>query len=74
VVALAPVARASTDREGRVVRVSSDLGAKVLVEVLRLLDVEGIEPGTLSVREPSLDDVFIALTGRHAEEREGGAA
>jgi daunorubicin resistance ABC transporter ATP-binding subunit len=68
-------ARASIDREGRLLRVSSDLGARVLVEVLRLLDVAGIEPATLTVREPSLDDVFLALTGRHAEDgTDGGAA
>jgi daunorubicin resistance ABC transporter ATP-binding subunit len=73
--AIATTARASIDREGRLLRVSSDLGARVLVEVLRLLDVAGIEPATLTVREPSLDDVFLALTGRHAEDgTDGGAA
>jgi ABC-type multidrug transport system ATPase subunit len=73
--AIATTAGASIDREGRRLRVSSDLGARVLVEVLRLLDVAGIEPATLSVREPSLDDVFLALTGRHAEDgTDGGAA
>jgi ABC-2 type transport system ATP-binding protein len=55
------------DREGVNVRVSSDRGAHVLVEVLRSLDAEQLEPATLTVREPSLDDVFLALTGRHAE-------
>jgi hypothetical protein len=29
-----------------------------------------VEPDTLTVREPSLDDVFIALTGRHVEGQE----
>jgi oleandomycin transport system ATP-binding protein len=52
----------------------------VLVEVLRRLDADGagVEPDTLSVREPSLDDVFLALTGHRAEEpsdrSEGDAA
>jgi ABC-2 type transport system ATP-binding protein len=55
------------EREGVNVRVSSDRGAHVLVEVLRSLDAQGLEPATLTVREPSLDDVFLALTGRHAE-------
>jgi ABC-2 type transport system ATP-binding protein len=55
------------DREGLSVRVSSDRGAHVLVEVLRALDAQQLEPATLTVREPSLDDVFLALTGRHAE-------
>jgi ABC-type multidrug transport system ATPase subunit len=55
------------ERERRTVRVSSNLGARVLVEVLRRFDGDGVEPDTLSVREPSLDDVFLALTGHRAE-------
>jgi ABC-2 type transport system ATP-binding protein len=53
--------------EGERLRITSDRGAKVLIEVLRTLDGEGLEPDSLMVREPSLDDVFLALTGRHAE-------
>jgi daunorubicin resistance ABC transporter ATP-binding subunit len=55
------------EREQSTVRVSSNQGAHVLVDVLRRFDAEGLEPGTLTVREPSLDDVFLTLTGRHAE-------
>ena len=60
--------------EGRVehddgtVRITAEGGARILVDVLRILDNDGIEPDTLTVREPSMDDVFIALTGHHAEE------
>ena len=66
----------SLDVEGSMVRLSSDSGAGVLVDALRRLDADGVEPTTLSVREPSLDDVFLTLTGRHAEDvaSEGGAA
>jgi daunorubicin resistance ABC transporter ATP-binding subunit len=53
--------------EGERLRITSDRGAKVLIEALRTLDGEGLEPDSLMVREPSLDDVFLALTGRHAE-------
>jgi ABC-2 type transport system ATP-binding protein len=56
-----------TEREGTTVRISSDQGPHVLVDVLRRFDAAGIEPSTLAVREPSLDDVFLSLTGRHAE-------
>jgi hypothetical protein len=38
--------------------------------VLRSLDVGGMSPITLEVHEPSLDDVFLALTGRHADAEE----
>ena len=56
----------TVERERRTVRVSSNRGAHVLVDVLRRFDGDGIEPDTLSVREPSLDDVFLALTGHRA--------
>jgi ABC-2 type transport system ATP-binding protein len=55
------------DREGSKIRISSAQGPRVLVDVLRRFDAGGVEPTTLSVREPSLDDVFLRLTGRHAE-------
>jgi ABC-2 type transport system ATP-binding protein len=47
-------------------------GATTLVEVLRTLDGAGVAPASISVREPSLDDVFLSLTGHRAEERNGG--
>jgi daunorubicin resistance ABC transporter ATP-binding subunit len=53
--------------EGERVRITSERGAAVLIEALRALDERDIAPDTLAVREPSLDDVFLALTGRHAE-------
>jgi daunorubicin resistance ABC transporter ATP-binding subunit len=55
------------ERDGDVIRITSDEGARVLIEVLRRLDGEGITPVTLTVRQPSLDDVFLALTGQHVE-------
>jgi ABC-type multidrug transport system ATPase subunit len=58
---------AHVEREERTVRVTSDDGAKMLMGVLRPLDGDGLEPATLTVREPSLDDVFLTLTGHHAE-------
>ena len=60
------------EREGEMLRITSDRGAHVLIEVLRLLGGDGMEPDTLMVREPSLDDVFLALTGRHAEAEPAG--
>jgi ABC-type multidrug transport system ATPase subunit len=58
------------EREGSVVRLTTDQGSKALIEGLRSLDSAGLAPVTLDVRQPSLDDVFIALTGHHAEEAE----
>lgn len=54
--------------EGATVRFTSNDGPRSLIELLRSLDGGGLSPLSLSVREPSLDDVFLALTGRHAED------
>ncbi|MBM7171882.1 ATP-binding cassette domain-containing protein [Streptomyces sp. G44] len=42
-------------------------GAKLLAEVIRELDVRGIEIDDVGLRRPTLDDVFISLTGHAAE-------
>ena len=54
------------ERDGTMVRLKSNDGARLLMDALRSLDSDGLEPATLAVREPSLDDVFLTLTGRHA--------
>ena len=54
--------------EGRTLAVKvSDSGRSVL-EVARALDDEGLTPDSLFVREPTLDDVFLQLTGHTAVE------
>jgi daunorubicin resistance ABC transporter ATP-binding subunit len=58
---------ASLEKEGSTVRLNTNEGPRVLIDVLRELDTAGLSPSTLAVHEPSLDDVFLALTGRHAE-------
>jgi ABC-2 type transport system ATP-binding protein len=55
------------EREGAMLRLTSNDGARHLIQVLRELDSAGLEPASLAVRDPSLDDVFLALTGRHTE-------
>jgi len=43
-------------------------GSTVLVEAVRALDVQGVEVSDLVLRRPTLDDVFLSLTGHAAEE------
>jgi ABC-2 type transport system ATP-binding protein len=45
-------------------------GSDALVETVRALDAAGLETHGLAMRRPSLDDVFLALTGHAAEEEE----
>jgi ABC-2 type transport system ATP-binding protein len=47
-------------------------GAKLLAEVIRDLDAQGIEIDDIGLRRPTLDDVFISLTGHAAEVPENG--
>ena len=49
------------------VSLTSQDGSRVLIDALRILDGEGLTPTTLNVREPSMDDVFLSLTGHRAE-------
>jgi hypothetical protein len=70
------LARAGTDSpelDGTTLRLSTHDGSRLVIDALRALDADGIVPATLVVREPSLDDVFLALTGRHAEPAEAEA-
>ena len=55
------------DRSDRTIRISTNEGARILVDVLRILESGDEAPATLAVHEPSLDDVFLSLTGRRAE-------
>jgi ABC-type multidrug transport system ATPase subunit len=67
---LAPLVGARPEHEGTMVRVASMDGPRLLIDALRSLDARDLAPTSLAVREPSLDDVFLALTGRHAEPEE----
>jgi len=44
-------------------------GSKALIEAAKLLDEKGIHPLDIGLKRPSLDDVFLALTGHVAEEK-----
>ncbi len=66
--------------DGSLLEITVDDGPAMAILVLRALDDGGLAPTTLTVREPSLDDVFLSLTGHAAEQRaadegaEAGAA
>ena len=45
-------------------------GSEALIQAVRSLDGAGVEMRGLTLRRPSLDDVFLALTGHAAEDEE----
>jgi len=61
-------AEASIDERTRKVTAPSVGGSKVLVEVVREFDTAGIGIDDVAMRRPTLDDVFLTLTGHHAED------
>ncbi|WP_077796933.1 ATP-binding cassette domain-containing protein [Streptomyces sp. JHA26] len=49
-------------------------GARLLAEVIRELDSRGIEIDDIGLRRPTLDDVFLSLTGHAAEAEDPAGA
>lgn len=43
-------------------------GPRVLVDIVRALDAEGVEVLDLALRRPTLDDVFLSLTGHPSDQ------
>ena len=68
--ALAPHVDGSVriDGESRQLSAASANGARRLVDVVRDFDAAGIGIEDLAVRRPTLDDVFLTLTGHGAQE------
>jgi len=59
------------DKETGVVNVGvGGRGSDALIDAVRALDAAGVRTHGLALRRPSLDDVFLALTGHAAEEEE----
>ena len=48
-------------------------GAKDLMAALRSLDADGVEVLDVGLRRPTLDDVFLSLTGHSTEEPAAGS-
>ena len=53
--------------DGRTVEIHVAEGGRCVLEVARVLDANGLVPDAVSIREPTLDDVFLQLTGHRAE-------
>ncbi|MFJ5923153.1 ATP-binding cassette domain-containing protein [Kitasatospora sp. NPDC092948] len=80
VAALTPFAKGdpAVEKNTRRITVPVSGGAKVLADAIRELDARSIEIDDIGLRRPTLDDVFLSLTGHATEDEtvadEGGQA
>jgi ABC-2 type transport system ATP-binding protein len=72
VVEKAMTTRQVTTEDGHV-HVTVDRGDLAIAPLLRALDAAGVELESISVARPTLDDVFLTLTGHSLREDEGAA-
>ena len=74
--ALASVADADStvDAESRRITAPVSGGSTVLVDAVRALDNAGVKVDDLALRRPTLDDVFLSLTGHSADDAEAAPA
>lgn len=67
---LATVAEGEVGTDGVIVSARVRDGGKAMPELLRALDAAGASPASIEVRRPTLDDVFLTMTGRSLRESE----
>jgi ABC-2 type transport system ATP-binding protein len=52
--------------EDRTLRITVVHGDRILIELTRALDTQGVRPRSIRLTRPTLDDVFLAVTAREA--------
>ncbi len=67
--AVSKIATKKPTVEGATITVPVKSGSKSLLEIVRALDKEKVEPEAISLHRPSLDDVFLSLTGERAKDQ-----
>ena len=65
---VAPDGTATTEEHTRRITIAAHGGATHLVEIVQKLGAAGIKIDDIALRRPTLDDVFLELTGHAAEE------
>ena len=65
--ALTPMSEEPPVAEGAIVKLTVQRRSGTIVDAVRRLDEAGVGVDDLNVRRPTLDDVFLSLTGRVAE-------
>ncbi len=65
---LAPLVASAPRVDDASIELTVQDGSRLLLAVLRALDAADLAPTGLSLREPSLDDVFLSVTGHRASD------
>ncbi len=60
--------RVVVSADGRSLRATAARPAQVLVELVKWVDSQGVELTDIQLKRPTLEDVFIELTGKHLRE------
>jgi ABC-2 type transport system ATP-binding protein len=58
------------EKTGTGLRLVVEAGDTVMPQILRMVDATGVPLGSIELHRPSLDDVFLARTGRSLREQE----
>jgi ABC-2 type transport system ATP-binding protein len=64
---IAPIGHGEPTVVATQVAVNVDDGTQALFELVRALDAQSVVPASVNLREPTLDDVFLTLTGSPPE-------
>jgi ABC-2 type transport system ATP-binding protein len=65
---IADLGNTPANLDGSILEITVNNGPAVTADALRRIDGAGIGLSGLALREPSLDDVFLNLTGHKAED------
>lgn len=68
IVAKVSASAVAVDEAMRKISAPVSTGSKALIEAAKFLDDQGIHPLDIGLKRPSLDDVFLSLTGHVAED------
>jgi ABC-2 type transport system ATP-binding protein len=60
------VVHSRVERNGTSLQLATSDSSRALIRTLHALDAEGLAPMSVEVREPTLDDVFLILTGQRS--------
>lgn len=57
----------TTDEDSRTIRLPVDDAVSTVTQAVRRMDSAGIDLADIAIHRPTLDDVFLTLTGEHVE-------